>query len=303
MTAPRNAFWSNLKKTKNRKSPELVETAGVSLHDFPISGAIVPLHPEYPEHWHNFYEMVIVLGGTGRHQVAEIEQTICSGHVFIIPPKLKHAYHAPEHLSLINVCFRKDFSGLDNGTLTSVPGYQALFTLEPNFRQVDPKNHMLMLDPSQLTTVEYLAKRLVHEARKRPAGYEAMARALLVELICLLCRLYSAGSERPKYNPSRIEKVLKYLETEFREEIDLSSLHTRFHYSQRNFYRLFKAGTGLTPMAYLQQVRLKEAARLLKESDWPVTQIAFDVGFQDSNHFSRRFRDSFGMSPSQFRDV
>lgn len=297
------ACWCNLKQTNNNAVPELLETTGVSLKDFPISGSIVPEHPEYPEHWHNFHEIVIVLGGSARHRVGNEELLIHAGHVFVIPPKLKHTYLDTHRLSLINVCFLEDSAWSWKDILVGIPGYRALFVLEPNFRQVDSTNHMLQLTPSHLTTVEHLAKRVVAESRQRPEGYELMARAVLLELIGTLCRLSSSASPNHRGNPVRIEAALKFIEDHFKEEIDFSSLHRKFNFSRRNFYRLFKAGTGQSPMAYLQSVRLKEAARLLKEGEMMITQIAFEVGFNDSNHFSNRFRSVYGVSPSQYRNI
>jgi AraC family transcriptional regulator, positive regulator of tynA and feaB len=72
--------------------------------------------------------------------------------------------------------------------------------------------------------------------------------------------------------------------------------------SRRALYRLFRQ-IGHTPMSYVRQQRLREAARRLRDAktrDLTITRIAYDLGFADPAHFSRCFRGQYGMSPRQW---
>ena len=60
---------------------------------------------------------------------------------------------------------------------------------------------------------------------------------------------------------------------------------------------------GITPNDFLRNVRLKHAARLLVETDEPVNKISLMVGFQTSRYFSQCFRQTFGMTPSEYRSA
>lgn len=71
--------------------------------------------------------------------------------------------------------------------------------------------------------------------------------------------------------------------------------------SMSTLHRKLKSLTGETPAKLIWNVRLKRAAKLLKESDLRVTEIAFMVGYADSNHFSRQFKQQYGKTPSKFR--
>jgi AraC family transcriptional regulator len=71
--------------------------------------------------------------------------------------------------------------------------------------------------------------------------------------------------------------------------------------SPYHFLRTFKRVTGVTPHQWLLRARLREAARRLAASRAPVTDIAFDVGFEDLSNFMRSFRAEFGMSPRRYR--
>ncbi len=287
--------------SRRRRAPELLRTAGVSLEEFPISGTVVPDHPEFPEHWHRFVEIGIVVGGSGVHVLNEQELPIMAGHVFVLPPGFKHAYRNPMGLKLINICFDPERLGFDESELDDLPGYDALFHVEPRLRITGDLEHVLKLEPQELCRIEALALRIVQESRKRPKGFRLMARARLFQLITELSRLYDRPLTAPSSLAHRLAGVIKYLESNFREEIDFDELPGKFHFSKRSFYRLFTSVTGQSPMAYLRICRLKEASRLLQETDKPVTEVAFDVGFQDSSHFSRRFQEMFGRTPSDFR--
>ena len=71
--------------------------------------------------------------------------------------------------------------------------------------------------------------------------------------------------------------------------------------TRRYLVRLFKASTGLPPMAYLAQLRAEHAAALLLHSDQPITSISQAVGWPDQNYFARRFKAHYGLSATTYR--
>jgi len=73
------------------------------------------------------------------------------------------------------------------------------------------------------------------------------------------------------------------------------------HLAPGYLVRLFKAATGLPPMAYLARLRAEHAATLLLHSDQPVTCIGQAVGWPDQNYFARRFKAHYGLSATSYR--
>lgn len=94
---------------------------------------------------------------------------------------------------------------------------------------------------------------------------------------------------------------MTHLEVKFDQPINLDELAGIAHMSKRSFIRAFQAATGASPIAYLIQLRITRATALLRESSDPVTDIAFRVGFSDSNYFTRQFRKVTGISPRTYR--
>ncbi|MCP1676430.1 transcriptional regulator GlxA family with amidase domain [Natronocella acetinitrilica] len=71
--------------------------------------------------------------------------------------------------------------------------------------------------------------------------------------------------------------------------------------SERSFKRRFRQATGLSPMVYVQNLRLEEAKQSLESSDEPVELVAVAVGYEDASFFSRLFRQRVGLTPAQYR--
>jgi AraC-like DNA-binding protein len=96
--------------------------------------------------------------------------------------------------------------------------------------------------------------------------------------------------------------IAAFLASKRREEIDLALLSSHFHFSKNHIINLFKSEYGVTPMEYLDRLRLEEAQWLLESSGASVEDIAYDCGFGSYSNFYRRFCAYCGSSPRQWRD-
>lgn len=92
------------------------------------------------------------------------------------------------------------------------------------------------------------------------------------------------------------------MDRRYAEPLDVPSLAAIAHLSASQFARVFKDTFGETPHRYLQRRRVERAMTLLRQSDRPVTQVAWDVGFASLGTFSRTFSAIVGCSPSEFRN-
>ncbi len=115
----------------------------------------------------------------------------------------------------------------------------------------------------------------------------------------------SAGSPLP-VRPSardvrRVSDVLRYIELNAADDLDLDTLAGVAIMSKYHFLRTFRHTVGMTPYQFLLSVRMRRAAVRLATSSEPVSAIAFDTGFGDLSTFNGRFRETFGVSPTVYR--
>jgi len=128
---------------------------------------------------------------------------------------------------------------------------------------------------------------------------EAFALAA-VERVLLWCDIANpASGGRPL--DARVQRVIDHLADAADKPHDVASLARLAHLSPSRFAHLFREQTGLTPMRYLERVRLDRARRLLDSTALPVQQVAASVGFEDAFYFSRRFKRDTGFSPRAWR--
>ncbi len=100
--------------------------------------------------------------------------------------------------------------------------------------------------------------------------------------------------------PRTLAMVIAYIEEHAGEVIALDDLARTANVSRFHFARMFKLSTGLSPMMYVEQSRIRWAQALIKEEHLSLAAIAATVGFADQSHFTRRFRLHTGYTPSYY---
>ncbi|HOB91480.1 MAG: AraC family transcriptional regulator [Bacillota bacterium] len=99
----------------------------------------------------------------------------------------------------------------------------------------------------------------------------------------------------------RISEVLHYIEEHLYEIEDYEQVADAFCFSPYYFHRLFSAVVGKPIGSYIRERRLAKAAELLTDLDKTITSICFECGFNSSQSFCRSFKNSYGVSPSEYR--
>lgn len=121
-------------------------------------------------------------------------------------------------------------------------------------------------------------------------------------LFQLLMELSRLADTPPGPVPDALRLAVAHAESTFANPaVGVDDLAEAAGYSKYHFSRLFKHHLGVSPYAYLQELRLREAMARLTESDAPAKQIAFDCGFRDYPYFCHAFKKHFGFTPGTVR--
>lgn len=121
--------------------------------------------------------------------------------------------------------------------------------------------------------------------------------ALCAEALCSIPR----NALFPHRPDSRIQTVRNYIDLNLNEELDLAKMARLANLSENAFLRLFRRECATTPYQYLLQQRYHYAARLLRDEDHGIDEICELIGIRDRFHFSRCFKQFFGMAPAAYR--
>lgn len=113
------------------------------------------------------------------------------------------------------------------------------------------------------------------------------------------------ADDRPALKPvgcehQAVRRAREYLDAHYAENVTLDDLACAAYLSPYHLARVFTDEVGLPPHAYLTQVRIQHAKHLLSR-EYPLTAIAYEVGFSDQSHLNRRFKRIVGLTPGQYR--
>ncbi len=254
------------------------------------------------EHSHDFTELVVVYEGSGINNVEGFDYPVSAGEVFVIHEGMKHSYPETEHLHLCNVLFDSTLLETNGIDMSHLPGYHALFLLEPKIRKTD-FNSRLRLPQKELLEARGIIERLGQELETRTPGFRLVSQSLLFLLIGKLSRWYDQCTNENSARLLQIAQPIAYMEQTYYEPLSIEKLAGMAGMSERAFYRVFQKATGVSPNQYLTNLRLMQVAELLRHSDMPVSDIADECGFLNSSYMAKQFRKHIGSTPREFRKI
>jgi len=120
------------------------------------------------------------------------------------------------------------------------------------------------------------------------------------ELQYLFLKLLLLLRKKPEKNPIT-EELSKYVEQNIKKITSLSDICKEFHYSKNYIIRIFNKEFGITPIQYINDVKLKHAMYLLETTSKPISEIASDCGYSDYAYFYKRFVQKVGIPPLKWR--
>lgn len=244
----------------------------------------------FPIHWHDHYEIVYFLSGKGVHLRNGMSTRIVAGSLHFIMPTDIHSISVEEPLEFIKIIFEE--SDIGNDMLTMLSGIIPIpdITLEGSMKEMIANTFELCR---------------IHGAfYEGTESYERVSRCLLEtvlsDIVCY-CKKNRIVSGIPVSGSERISAALTYIHMNFRRKIDLDEISGFVHFSPSYFSRHFKSCVGVTFKEYLESVRLRFAAGLLSSADLSVTEICFASGFGSLPNFNSRFKEMYGVSPTEYR--
>ncbi len=232
----------------------------------------------YPTHWHEFYEIELILAGSGSYIIDGVERQIEKNMLFFMTPVNFHRV-ITKGSQVITLMFMGEVCDSD-----------MLFKLSTVFNS----DSVLLSDED----ANYLAT-VMHELNLASAeNDDAYSFYLLNSILGKICRINNM--HRHGYM-SRVQKAMLYIQNNFRNNISLSDVAADAAVTPSYMSSIFVKECGMCFKEYLGTIRYDYAKKLLEYSNMTVTEICFESGFSDYANFERHFKERFFMSPTRYR--
>lgn len=122
---------------------------------------------------------------------------------------------------------------------------------------------------------------------------------LCEDIALTLCKLFAVESE----DTNLVTAIEKYISFNFMDpSMGLNKISDEFQISESYFSHMFKEKTGVNFSTYLENIRMSEAARMIKETDISLNELYISVGYNNANTFRRAFKKIYGVTPSSMRE-
>lgn len=272
------------------------ETIGVNC--FFYDCAYAPYVGLFPLHWHECLEIISVQDGYLELEIENKKYHYGAGDIAVINPNYLHSgtQFAPETKLY---CLMAEMDLFRS---------RYVETVEENF--INPLIEGKISFRPKISGDEYLnelVRKCYRHFNSAENGFQLMMKSLLFELMYRLFRDYVQENHmdpKKRFVPlarERVNIILNYVDEHYAEKIRLEDLVDVVHINKYYICKIFQQCTGKTLLNYVNAVRVQKAVEKLIATNDSVTQIAFAVGFQDINYFSRIFKSIMKVSPTDIR--
>lgn len=247
------------------------------------------------EHTHQFNELVIVDQGYGVHVLNGELYFIQEGDIFFILKDDRHFYNELGTLKLMNILINPNES------------FKYLKNLDLILQQLLVKNNspFIWLITEDKEKCINLAKKMHQIYLANNVSNESPILLQIESFFIQIISIIITGQKKYPQNSTqyKIRSLLRYLQQNYCEHIDWKNLSEQFYMSSKTINRQIKKLTGLSPVNYLNRLRVLAGRDKLKQSDDLITEISLSCGFLNSDYFAKCYRKNFGISPSDERKV
>jgi AraC family transcriptional regulator len=258
-----------------------------------------------PPHEHDFCELTFVHAGSALHITGEQEQRATHNTVIFVPLGNVHAYEAFDHWHVTNVSYLAEWLLDDLKAVRREDRILPVFFAPDLFARVSPGPvlHFAVTDAEMGACVRELES-LAAELRA-PAPSHLFLKSCLQKVLVVLGRALvrdGYGTPRLEFSPE-VWSTIDDVETAVLqgEPFRVEAAARRAGLSLSHFGRLFKRETGRTPQGYFQERRMQHARKLLLSPSRSITDVALQLGFASSSHFTNAFRRHVGCPPRVYR--
>jgi AraC-like DNA-binding protein/mannose-6-phosphate isomerase-like protein (cupin superfamily) len=252
----------------------------------------MPEHYDNPLHRHSFFEVCYVLEGEGFYYESNDEYPLSPGTLFCSRPGQWHQIKSQIGLALFYVAFEIDEARSNEAAINRY------IQLIHNNKIVVP----LADDTITTQTWRLLLTLCVQDRSMTKEMIRSLAYALLVSFYGEFSEVLESDEMAEHQQVSAyLLRAKLFIEDNLTSSLSLHLLSNYLHITERHLSRLFSEKLGQTFSHYVQEKRVQKSMELLLETDWAISRIAEETGFESVHYYTRVFTRKIGVPPGQFR--
>jgi len=276
--------------------------------DFPMKVQLLSYPAQtggYPLNWHERLELFLPVKGRGVFRMGDSIIPFSAGDLIVVDTR---KYHGLEEFrgddpAAIVISFLPSLVYGPASPQCDLHFLGIFYSQDdkvlPILRRTDSEAHAVRRALNHLLDSYFGSASLMH--------FQTGCKAHLLQALHLLNMHFRLSDSwlaeymRRKQHVGRMARLHSYVETHYAEKISIGQAAEIMAMSETRFMKAFKKATGMTFVAYLTHVRVMQAARLLRDPDLSIADIAVRVGFSDQSYFDKKFKLEFQRTPREYR--
>ena len=257
--------------------------------------------PEF-RHFHTYFEAFYVYEGICRHEVSGQSRLLQMGDFVIIPPGTLHTISVQDTSIIIDMILSSEV--IEN--VFKNPAYYKNNPLAEFFLRnirYSSDNSFMLFHTGNDQELKDLILEMMLESVNRYQEYDVILYSQFAIFFAKLMRYYQSTIESAtssEVNSNLAYDIIAFIQ-ENHNSITLDDIAAKYHYTPEYTSRFIRKITGKTFMELLTDSRIKHAVALLKSTSLSVSQISFQVGYENVENFIRVFKKHYHMTPNAYR--
>jgi len=238
-------------------------------------------------HFHDIHELYFLEKGTTTYFIGSELYFLEAGDMIFVPKGFFHKTDSEKSPTVerLLVIFDDDFADE---------------RFKPYINELKKRKH-IRFPKKNIYKIKEIFQKIEKETKKQEKGFKEIQKLYLEELLVFISRYRLSENFKPfKENYSIMQNAAKYISENYNEDLSLDFLSKKYAMSPSHFSRQFKNITGICLIEYINISRITAAEKLLLNTNLPITKIATQCGFNDSNYFSAVFKKIKGITPKKY---
>lgn len=253
----------------------------------------ISFHPseKYGPHQHLCIEINYVKKGNCILHLDNESVNFKEGEIMVITSEVNHLFEAgSEGTTLMQLEFLPEIFGHFNlNALSEETGLTPVTVFSEENRLIKIVNNVRIMRAVQ---------RIVNELKLKSKYYQYLVVMYYAELLILIYR-YMDESYLPICTNESLKKGISYIRLNYQTDITITDVADHTGISERYLRKLFAQYLNLSPLDYLNQIRINKSIELLRNTEMSVKEVCFICGFKSPQYFSRIFKQQTGVSPRE----